>query len=56
MLKQFGFKWNRNKKCWYTKRNSDTLIVLENLQNQYKLIGQYYRFVGYPLKPTNKNN
>jgi hypothetical protein len=39
MLKQFGFKWNRNKKCWYTKRNSDTLIVLENLQNQYKLIG-----------------
>ena len=38
MLKQFGFRWNRNKKCWYTKRDSDILIVFENLQNQYKLI------------------
>jgi hypothetical protein len=39
MLKQFGFRWNRNKKCWYAKRDSDILIVFENLQNQYKLIG-----------------
>lgn len=39
MLKQFGFRWNRNKKCWYAKRDSDVLIVFENLQNQYKLIG-----------------
>lgn len=39
ILKQFGFRWNRNKKCWYAKRDSDVLIVFENLQNQYKLIG-----------------
>lgn len=39
VLKQFGFRWNRNKKCWYAKRDSDVLIVFENLQNQYKLIG-----------------
>lgn len=39
MLKQFGFRWNRNKKCWYAKRDSDVLIVFKILQNQYKLIG-----------------
>lgn len=34
MLKQFGFKWNRNKKCWYTKKTNDIMIVLENIQSQ----------------------
>ena len=37
MLKQFGFKWNRNKKCWYVKKTNDIMIVLENIQNQQLL-------------------
>ena len=36
-LKQFGFKWNRNKKCWYVKKTNDIMIVLENIQNQQLL-------------------
>ena len=34
MLKQFSFKWNRNKKCWYAKKTNDIMIVLENIQSK----------------------